>query len=505
MDVRFWCVAVFAVVGCQEHNFKSLVDTADEEEEVATTPPDPTIPNTEPTTPATTPPAADEPVADAGPDRTVELDTPINLDGTGSYDPGGLEPLTYSWTLDSKPVGATGTLDDRTSPTPGIVLDAEGAWSFSLVVTNTDGIWDSTADVVVINSEYNAPPEPVADAGPDQTVTEGDVVTVDGTGSYDPSNLVPLVYEWSLVSRPSGSAAMMVDDTADVTTFTADVPGDFVFDLAVMNTAGVWDSTPDDIIIHVDEAPIVEPIADGGPDQTVQPLQSVFLDGSASYDPQGLTPLAYSWSIVAAPAGSGVSLNNRTTVSPSFYADLAGMYELDLTVQNTAGLWDTTPDKVFITAEPADGFYVQLSWDAGNDLDLHVMEGGGLIFDKPGDCNFCNDNPNWGGAGGADDPSLDADAINGYGPETITIDAPAAGSYDVKVHYYGEDGDDRCTGACATTEATLAVYLGGVLADTFTHTLDSDNQVWDAVTIDWPSGLITFTDGQSTTTRINCF
>jgi len=47
---------------------------------------------------------------------------------------------------------------------------------------------------------------PIANAGPNQTV-HTKLVTLDGSGSSDPSGLLPLSYAWSFISKPAGSAA----------------------------------------------------------------------------------------------------------------------------------------------------------------------------------------------------------------------------------------------------------------------------------------------------------
>ena len=246
-----------------------------------------------------------------------------------------------------------------------------------------------------------------------------------------------------------------------------------------------------------------EPIADAGVDAEVRPLDVVELEGTASYDPAGLDITAVEWTMVSSPAGSTAELSDTTAPRPEFFADLAGEYIFELTVMNDAGVWDSTPDTVVITSLPAEGFYVELSWDARNDLDLHLMPEGHDIF-GPLDVNFCNDNPSWGDPGPADDPSLDWDAIDGFGPETATIPEPRDGSYNVQVHYYGENGAPTCAGPCAESTATIRIYLGGVLAAEYSQLFTQQGQVWDAATIHWPSGQIDEIGGTYSTNRTGC-
>lgn len=49
--------------------------------------------------------------------------------------------------------------------------------------------------------------------------------------------------------------------------------------------------------------PILQPIADAGPDQAVRACNIIQLDGTASFDPQGF-PLTYQWRLIDAPVGS---------------------------------------------------------------------------------------------------------------------------------------------------------------------------------------------------------
>ncbi len=446
-----------------------------------------------------------EPVANAGPDQVTDEGNLVFLTGAASFDPSGLSPLSYQWHISTRPAGSGAALSSATSMTPNFTADVPGTYAVELTVQNSAGVWDSTPDAmtVTVNEIVIAPP--IANAGSDQTVDEGSLVFVSGNASYDPAGLNPLQYQWTLLSKPSGSSAFLLTPGSVVSTFIADRAGDYVLQLGVANSAGIWDPTPDTVTIHAEVPPASEPIADAGNDQAVQPLDTVFLDASGSYDPGGMSITNYQWTLVSRPSGSTTSLSTTTGSNPSFFADLAGDYVFDLTVRNSAGLWDSTPDQVIVNAAPADGFYVEVSWDNVNDLDLHIVQNGYGIWNWPQDCNFCNLNPNWGGSGGLDDPSLDWDAIYGWGPETTTIDAPASGAYDVKVHYYGQDGASSCAFGCPSSTATVKVFLGGSLARTYTRTMHDAGQVWNVATITWPSGLISTSDTITTTSDSWCY
>jgi hypothetical protein len=142
------------------------------------------------------------PVANAGPDQTVDIGALVQLDGSGSSDADGDE-LDFAWRFLGRPGGSTASLSDPNSPTPQFSADLAGRYDVELVVS--DGLAISAPDTVAI-STLGSPP--VANAGPDQTADIGELVTLDGSASYDPDGN-ELSFAWSFLSRPAGSAATL--------------------------------------------------------------------------------------------------------------------------------------------------------------------------------------------------------------------------------------------------------------------------------------------------------
>ena len=98
------------------------------------------------------------------------------------------------------------------------------------------------------------------------------------------------------------------------------------------------------------------PKADAGPDQIVSTGSAVSLDGSMSLDGSGnLDPegdmLDYSWSFVSKPVGSSATLSIPTDQKPAFTADVDGIYDIQLIVDD--GISESAPDSVVITATTA--------------------------------------------------------------------------------------------------------------------------------------------------------
>jgi hypothetical protein len=264
------------------------------------------------------------------------------------------------------------------------------------------------------------------------------------------------------------------------------------------------DTDETDVIDSDTGVPSDEPVADAGPDQSVAPLTWVDLDGRASFDPQKREPLRYVWRLLGKPAGSGAKLDDSTTSIPRFMADIAGEYRFDLSVMNTAGTWDPTPDEILVHARPADSFYVQVTWDTKTDQDLHLLTTRGQLYWKPFDCNFCNRTPSWGEAGPDDNPSLDWDAKHGEGPETITITTPADDTYRAAVVYYGARDQAGCGGPCPPTRVNVALYLDGVERQRWTRDLTKAYEVWNVFELSWPDQTLRTVDTVTTTRDSQC-
>jgi hypothetical protein len=79
------------------------------------------------------------PVANAGPDQVVAVDSTVTLDGRGSTDP-NLDILDYRWTWSSRPTGSNALLVNSLSARPTFTPDLPGFYVVTLSVDdNKDG------------------------------------------------------------------------------------------------------------------------------------------------------------------------------------------------------------------------------------------------------------------------------------------------------------------------------------------------------------------------------
>lgn len=174
---------------------------------------------------------------------------------------------------------------------------------------------------------------PVADAGCNQTVHTGKVVTLDGSASSDPGGNYPLTYAWSFESFDPGDVPVLSDPTAVNPTFIPTREGDYILKLVVTNSLGVRSAPAYTVVSTYNSAPI----ADAGLDRAVTRVgETVQLDGTQSYDPDG-DALTYAWGIDIAPPGSNATISDPESPTPVFAPDVYGAYSLYLMVRDEFG------------------------------------------------------------------------------------------------------------------------------------------------------------------------
>jgi hypothetical protein len=278
------------------------------------------------------------PVAVAGADQSVLIDSTVKLDASNSRDPEG-KPLTYLWTLRNKPAGSTAALSSNTDALPTFVADKAGVYVAYLVVN--DGSKDSnTAFVTITTAEQTA--APVANAGTNQNVRVSNEyeVQLDGSFSYD-ANRDPLTYTWKFESIPSGSTAVLSSTSAVRPTFKADKAGSYVASLVVFDGA---------LISNFATVTVVASVVNVAPTARIETMvpvavgKTITLDGSTSNDPDR-DPLTYKWVLISQPTGSSEALSSTTVSKPTLVVSKPGNYVASLVVNDGT----VNSDYAFIT------------------------------------------------------------------------------------------------------------------------------------------------------------
>lgn len=266
-------------------------------------------------------------VADAGPDQIAYVDDTVHLDGDSSLGSG----LSYSWTQTGTPAinfsnSSIASPTFTAPPTPAVL-------TFMLAVSS-DNVSDNDSVRITIIEDGNDPPS--ADAGTDMTVRPGETVNLSGSGS-DPDD-DSLSYSWT---QTGGHDVTLRNSDKASASFTApDRTGTLTFTLTVIDPAGQAGS--DSINIMVEST---LPVAEAGPNQSVEPGVTVNLDGRSSYDPDS-NRLRYSWTQTG---GTDVSLSGMSGFTPSFRSPnvLHDVLVFELTVTDDDGNVGT--DSVSVT------------------------------------------------------------------------------------------------------------------------------------------------------------
>jgi len=282
---------------------------------------------------------ATAPSSVAGLDQVVDEGALVSFDGSGSSDHIGV--VNYTWTFMD---GATVTLHGAK---PTYKFNVPGVFVVSLNVTDAAGLWNTdTVTITVIDIT-----SPDTDAGLDQAVDEGTLVTFNGSASWDNGTIV----SWTWDLKYDGQEVQLYGEAQE---FTFAIPGEYTITLTATDTTGNQGTDVVRITVHDTTAPV----ADAGNDMYADQGLEFTLDGSASTDNVGV--IEWSWSFE-----DGGTAEVLTGPDPTYVFKDAGEYAVKLTVTDAAGNWatDTVTVTVRDTTPPAA--------DAGDDISVDQNEG----------------------------------------------------------------------------------------------------------------------------------
>jgi hypothetical protein len=273
------------------------------------------------------------------------------------------------WNGDNNTLTINATSSD-TFTNPALSAPSFGALSGGvLVASNVIGPPANVLVVSAVGGSVNLPvqvtgaafdPIPVsAFAGEDQEVLQGATVRLNGGGSTGPIT----GYSWT---QTAGPTVTLTGANTATPSFTAPAGDNTLeFELSVSGAGGPSTDRVQ-VIVHATAA---APIANAGPDQTVNQTAVVRLNGSAS---TGAT--SFRWVQTGGPT---VSLSGANTATPSFTAP---KQNVALTFELTAsGAGGSSTDTVEISVNPDDITVTRAEFRSGNGGEWRV-EGTDTIF-----------------------------------------------------------------------------------------------------------------------------
>jgi PKD repeat protein len=292
--------------------------------------------------------------ADAGFDQTVDINEPVNFDGTGSS---GIGSLEYTWYY------RDGTTETVNYPDPIHAFAKEGVYEVGLLVKDGNGYYDLDTVQITVKNEY-----PTSVAGTDMVVNEDEIVHFDGSGSWDANNDI-VTYEWDFGDNSTSS--LVVD------THVYERAGIYFVYLTVTDNDGAFGR--DMITVTVNN---VVPSADGTANsqtgtQHVIEDEPVSFDASLSSDtPSDLPLLKYSWDFGDGSSGAGVN--------PIHIYTKEGTYEVILTVSDDDDAYSQDTITIMVqNADPIAEVEEYLEVDEGSSLFLDGSETSDTPSDDP--------------------------------------------------------------------------------------------------------------------------
>ncbi|MEX6688728.1 T9SS type A sorting domain-containing protein [Danxiaibacter flavus] len=253
----------------------------------------------------------------------------VTLDGSASFDEDG-KIESYLWQYVSGP--ARFNADDNSSPAWSLSNLSEGLYVFRLTVKDDQGGVATATDTLQVSAA------PVANRGPvavikaaSEVMLPDNSINLDGTSSYDPDGHIKS-YVWRFVSGPpefkmqgTTQAEISISDLVD---------GEYSFMLIVTDDKNNTDSALFSFVVkpalgNASPFAIVK-----APSVITLPDNSIELDGSASYDPDGSIH-TYQWLYISGPSGYSAKGLDKPELTINNLTE--GNYKFRFSVTDNAG------------------------------------------------------------------------------------------------------------------------------------------------------------------------
>jgi hypothetical protein len=370
------------------------------------------------------------------------VETELVIPGAGFDDDGEVQ---FRWTVATAPMGSFTSLDPIDVAMPTFFGDIAGRYVLRLVVTDVFGMTD-TCDARV---RLTAPPVIECPTEPFMAPTRQPFTV--NLPVRDDTSIAR--HDWEILTTPPRTTDLMLRPMSNRATLTPQRQG--VHELLYRATD--TDGLSAECLVTVIGTPTPPTLMCP---ETVEgrPLTNITWDMGIQDDGTSAT---VRWMLADRPDGSAATFTGTARVEPpatqsfTFMPDLAGEFPVDITVTDDDG--QTATCTTLVRAFVDEGLRIEMFWNTPRtDMDLHLLNPTATEWFNPNDCYYanCRRGLAWPPGGTTDDPSLDIDDTDGFGPENINIEEPTPGTYRVGVHAFTGDAG-----------VTVRIYCGGSRTD----------------------------------------
>ena len=264
------------------------------------------------------------PIAIAGSDVVVGIQQRVAFDGSQSSDNIGIVKFTWSFIYN-------GTEHDLEGARVGFDFSIPGRYTVWLKVEDASG--NEAKDSLHLNARDTEPP--VAHAGDDVIVDQGDSVTLSSSGSSD--NIGIKSYRWMFYQEGAMSRS------SSIVTIPFSTVGEYPVVLYVYDAQGNWAS--DRVTVTVRDTQSPQAVA--SLPSTLPIGTTIQLDGSYSSD--NVEVVDYHWTVKF--AGKQKTLNGPLA---EFSFTSSGHYVITLTVRDASGNEDSDTNRIVVTVAESD-------------------------------------------------------------------------------------------------------------------------------------------------------
>lgn len=280
------------------------------------------------------------PIANSGPDVVIDEGSIFIFNGSASTD--NVAIVNWTWTFfDGEMLVLHGINPSYHFNTPGIFI-------IILNVSDAEGLWDiDSMNITVLDITL-----PFADAGLNQTVDEGSLVTFNGSRSSD--NVAVVNWTWTFIDM------IPITLYGVSPSYRFDNAGTFEVMLRVEDDAGNLNNDTVQVVVIDTELPL----ADAGPDQYCNMGDTIVLNGNRSSDNVGV--VFWKWSF---HDGINNALIDGVWFEWKFL--VPGLYLITLNVSDAAGNWDV--DTLLVTVNDTEDPVAVAGQDQIVDMGIRVF------------------------------------------------------------------------------------------------------------------------------------